>query len=82
MTKKPTDYEMALAGLEGLESKGLELAQRARIARQAILKGEAEALSFFVAMTLESSSAAEFWAGLVEKHREALLAGPTEAVGK
>jgi hypothetical protein len=81
MTERPSEYEMALAGLEGLETKGVELAHRARIVRQAILTGRVEGFEFFVHMVLESAKAAEFWAGLVEEHRAALIAGQTGAAG-
>jgi hypothetical protein len=33
-------------------------------------------------MVLVSAKAAEFWAGLVEEHRAALIAGQTGAAGK
>jgi hypothetical protein len=82
MTEKLNDYAMALAGLEGLGTKGMELAHRAQMVRQAILTGDVKSLEFFVHMTLESAKAAEFWAGLVEKHRAALIAGQTGAARK
>jgi hypothetical protein len=82
MTERPSEYVMALAGLEGLETKGMELAHRARILRQAIQAGEVQSLEFFILMALESAKAAEFWAGLLERHRAALIAGQTGAAGK
>jgi hypothetical protein len=82
MTETPSEYEMALAGLEGLETKGMELAHRAKILRQAIRSGEVKSLEFFILMALESAKAAEFWASLLEKHRAALIAGQTGASGK
>lgn len=76
MTKKLTDYDMAMAALEGLESKGIELVHRARLVRRAVAHGDTEPLTFFTAMAIESAKAAAFWAEVLEKNADG-LAKPT-----